>query len=343
MDNSYDEEFIELFQEDNGVHKIRQDQYLLLADSTDMYKCAKRWIVLSPTTLKDRTSIRRECLLKSYIYDKRNGVYKVDDRKILKANNFIIPEIARAFGLQSATYARFVIDDDFSGELGREENIAGMYNRRPIYKLEPKKEYILTPSFLDTDEQFIAFGNIISDDKEMRVSVIWKQIEKFLVTRNISKEDIKNIKKQYAIKSIFGAFVELNDNHNYNDGLIVSNDRSERDARLAPAYDLDYSMGVYNVAESGFPIVHVKTASNGRYELTDMLKEFKNVLTEKDISQIMDCVDPNKTTKIVEETDKEYNLHLTDDVKKRYQKFFREKFEEMQIFYREQYGKDYEI
>lgn len=344
MASSKEKDFIDFFEtdkRDKGVHTIFDGQYLLLDDSTDIYKCAKGWIVLSPLPLMGSAAPRKECLLKNYIfYDK--DTYKAAQQQMLKANNFVIPEIAKAFGLEAASYGRFKIIDDYSGELGREENIAGMSGRQIRYRLEPNKEYLLTPSFLKNNEEFVPFGDILKSDKETNVSTIWKALEKFLIERNISKENIKQVKKQYALKSIFGAFVELNDNHNYNDGLIFTDDRSNRNVRIAPAYDLDYSMRIYNISPTGAPITFVKVASNEKYEVSDMLNEFQNVISEKELAKLLRNVNPDKIAEIVEKTDKQHKLGLMTDVQYKYYDFFREKYEEMEKFYRQRYGKDIE-
>lgn len=344
MASSREKEFIDFFEtdkRDKGVHVIYDGQYLLLNDSTDIYKCAKSWIVLSPLPLMGGAAPRKECLLKNYIFDE-NDTYKPIQQQMLKANNFVIPEIAKAFGLEAASYGRFKIIDDYSGELGREENVAGMSDRKLRFRLEPRKEYLLTPSFLKNDEEFVPFGDILKSDKETNVSKIWKELEKFLIERNISKDNIKQVKKQYALKSIFGAFVELNDNHNYNDGLIFTDDRSNRAVRIAPAYDLDYSMRIYNVLSNGMPITFVKVASNGLYEVNDMLKEFKDVISEKDLAKLLSNVHPDKIAEIVEKTNKKHKLNMTNDVQYKYYDFFREKYKEMESFYQARYGKDIE-
>ena len=225
MGSSRKKEFIDFFEKDRqGVHRIYAGQYLLLKDSTSIYKCAKGWIVLSPTPLMSGIGLRKECLLKSYIYDADQTDYSADQKQMLKANNFILPEIAKAFGLEAASYGRFQVVDDYDGELGREENIACMRDREPIYRIKSNTEYVLTPSFLQNNEEFMAFGDMIPNDKDHDVSNVWRQLERFLIERNIPKDKIKEVRKQYIIKSIFGAYVELNDNHNFNDGLIFTND-----------------------------------------------------------------------------------------------------------------------
>ena len=341
MASSKGREFIDYFEKDKGVHMIYDGQYLLLDDSTDIYKCAKSWIVLSPSPLMTNSGQRKQCLLKSYIYDD-NKTYSATKRQMLRANNFIIPEIAKAFGLDAASYGRFkIIGDLDEGELAREENIAYTKDRIPHYRLEPNREYLLTPSFLKSDEEFVPFGDILSNDKETNVSTIWKQLEQFLTTRNISKENIKKVKKQYALKSIFGAFVELNDNHNYNDGLIFTDDRSNRSVRIAPAYDLDFSMQIYNVTSIG-ATYFIKTANNGRFEVTDMLKEFQDIISEKELTNLMSKIYPDRLTEIIDKTERKHGLQLTTDVEYTYYKFFREKYEEMEKFYRQRFGKDIE-
>jgi hypothetical protein len=335
------EEFIDLFQEDiNGVHIIYDHQYLLLDDSTSIYKCAKGWIILSPESIKDRSGDRKDCLLKSYIYDADDTEYKMISKQILKANNFILPEIAKAFGIEAATYGRFKIDKENDSELRREENIAYYDNRQPVYRIKPDTEYILTPSFLNNDEEFKAFGDIIPNDKDHNVGNVWRQLERFLLERSITKENIKQIRKQYALKSIFGAYVELNDNHNYNDGLIFTNDRSNRSVRLAPAYDLDYAMRVYNVGPMGRPITFIKLASDGGMEVTNMLKEFKDDLTEKDFDNMLKGLHPDNIMKIILDTDKKHHLELTPDVEQKYMSFFTDKYRELGAFYKARYGKD---
>ena len=99
MASSKEREFIDYFEKDKGVHMIYDGQYLLLDDSTDIYKCAKSWIVLSPSPLMTNLGQRKQCLLKSYIYDD-NKTYSATKRQMLRANNFIIPEIAKEFGLE---------------------------------------------------------------------------------------------------------------------------------------------------------------------------------------------------------------------------------------------------
>ena len=341
MASSKEREFIDYFEKDKGVHMIYDGQYLLLDDSTDIYKCAKSWIVLSPSPLMTNIGQRKQCLLKSYIYDD-NKTYSATKRQMLRANNFIIPEIAKEFGLEAASYGRFKIIGDLNeGELAREENIAYTKDRIPQYRLEPNREYLLTPSFLKSDEEFVPFGDILSNDKETNVSTIWKQLEQFLTSRNISKENIKKVKKQYALKSIFGAFVELNDNHNYNDGLIFTDDRSNRSVRIAPAYDLDFSMQIYNVTSIG-ATYFIKTASNGRFEVTDMLKEFQDIISEKELTKLMSKIYPDRLTEIIDKTERKHGLKLTTDVEYTYYRFFREKYEEMEKFYRERFEKDIE-
>lgn len=341
MGTSRKKEFIDFFEKDrSGVHCIYDNQYLLLNDSTSIYKCAKSWIILSPTSLMSGIGDRKECLLKSYIYDTDDTERSATDKQMLKANNFILPEIAKAFGLEAASYGRFRIVDDFNGELGREENIAFIRDRQPVYRLEPKKEYLLTPTFLNNNEEFMPFGDVIPNDKDHNVSNIWRQIERFLLERNISKDNIQQVRKQYVLKSIFGAFVELNDNHNYNDGLIFTDDRSNRTVRLAPAYDLDYSMGIYNISPMGTPNRFVKIASDGGMEVSSMLKEFDKDLTEKDLNKLLEALDPDNIAKIIYDADKRHSLKLTIDVKHEYMTFFEEKYKEIDSFYKERYGKD---
>ena len=341
MGSSRKKEFIDFFEKDRqGVHRIYAGQYLLLKDSTSIYKCAKGWIVLSPTPLMSGIGLRKECLLKSYIYDADQTDYSADQKQMLKANNFILPEIAKAFGLEAASYGRFKVVDEYDGELGREENIACMRDREPIYRIKSNTEYVLTPSFLQNNEEFMAFGDMIPNDKDHDVSNVWRQLERFLIERNIPKDKIKEVRKQYIIKSIFGAYVELNDNHNFNDGLIFTNDRSDRSVRLAPAYDLDYAMRIYNIGPMGAPITFVKRASDGGMEVTSMLKEFGHEINERDFTKLLNGLHPDNVLKIIEDVDKRHHLNLTYDVKEKYMSFFTDKHREMETFYKERYGKD---
>lgn len=340
MASSKEKEFIDCFDKDKGVHKIYDGQYLLLTDSTSIYKCAKGWILLSQRPIVSGVGLRKNCLLKSYIYEIDQSDYSANQKQMLKANNFILPEIAKAFGLEAASYGRFKIIDNYDGELGREDNIAFMRDREPVYRIKGNTEYILTPSFLRNNEDFIPFGDMIPNDKDCFVSNIWRQLERFLIERNIPKNKIKEVRKQYILKSIFGAYVELNDNHNFNDGLIFTNDRSDRNVRLAPAYDLDYAMRIYNIGPMGTPITFVKRASDGGMEVTSMLKEFGHEINERDFTKLLNGLRPDNIEKIIDDVDKKHNLNLFYDVKQTYMDFFEDKYKEIDSFYKERYGKD---
>ncbi len=334
-------EFIDLFDKDkkDGAHVIYDRNYMILDDSTNMYKCAKRWIKLSPSDIYSNTSYRKDCLLKAYVYDLEDAEYTETERQILKANNYILPEIARAFGIESASYGRFKILDDYNGELNRNENIAYFKGGNiPVYRIKSGQEYILTPSFLKNDEELMPFGHM-GDDKLQDVSIIWKRVEETLISRNIPKDKIKNIRKQYALKSIFGAFVELNDNHNYNDGIIFSTDPSDRTARLAPAFDLDNAMRVYNFGVFG-PRYFVKRASDGGIEVKSMLKEFEHDLSEKDLMKLMQALNPESVLRLIKKADERHSLKLTTDIIHHYTKIFEDKYKEMEEFYKERYGKE---
>ncbi len=335
-------EFINYFEKYNGIYYINPKQYIILADSTDIYKSAKGWIIATPTSLQDITAPRKECLLKLYGYENDCDGHTKTDMQMLKANNYILSEIAKDFKLEAADYARFIINDGMDGELAREENFEKITSNGIQYRLQPNKEYILTPSFLKKDESLIKFGDIISDNMENNVTVIWKQLEKFLISRNIPKNDISAIRKQYALKSLFGAFVELNDNHNYNDGLVLTENRTNRSARLAPAFDMDYAMGIYHLSRVGGPITFIKSASNGGFEFSDMLKEFEKDLTKQDLEELMINIHPDKLATTILEVDKQHKLELADNVITRYIQFFCNKYKEMENFYEHKYNKDIE-
>ena len=101
-------------------------------------------------------------------------------------------------------------------------------------------------------------------------------------------------------------------------------------------------MRIYNISPTGAPITFVKVASNGKYEVSDMLNEFQNVISEKELAKLLRDVNPDKITEIIDKTERKHGLKLTTDVEYTYYRFFREKYEEMEKFYRERFGKDIE-
>jgi len=334
-----DEQFIKEFKQNRaGIHIVNDGNFVVLDDSTDAYKYADAWIYLSPMYIFGAAG-RRKCLLKSSIPSKSNPEqYSKTEAEILTANNFILPEIAKQFGLDSAEYARFEFRK--SPELESSENIAYITSKGPVYKIEPKKEYVLTPSFLSKDEELIPFGNILDNDEieEKRLSVIWKKVESFLINRGIKKTNISKIREDYAVKSLFGAFCELNDNHNYNDGIIISNNPTNRTARIAPAFDLDFAMRVYNHPNYNL-VTFVKTADNGSIEVGDILNQFKDSIPSSRVSSIINNFDPNKA---ISKAEKNHKIKLSSEAHFKYLNLFDEQHKKLVNSYNKLYSKNYD-
>ena len=313
----------------NGSIILKDGTYVISKLNVEKYNFTKSWILISQQGVFSRDEIQGTmALIKSYVPDKFPGIYSETDEEILRANSFIMTEIAKQFGLETAEYYNVIFED--SNELHNKENFRVLAGKKEI-KIKPNQRYLLTPSFKKNNEKMIHIADILPNEYELNSATIIRCIKKYLKKEKVVESDIDNVIKSFIKQSIYYKFIGFSDEHNYNSGILISTDETEKRARLAPCYDLDFSGGVYNITNGGIqPRVFSRhDGKNGR-KLTDILELFYTKYEAKYLKTLMYEIDIEKAIKNGE---KNGGFKLSKKARKRYLDFFNKKETELKLFY----------
>ena len=172
---------------------------------------------------------------------------------------------------------------------------------------------------------------------ELDARKLLDEIRTYLISENVVASDIDNVLRDFIKQSIFNKFIDFSDEHNLNTGILITNDKKERRARLAPCYDLDFSGGVYNITDGGYPKFFLRQDENGRNTLISILATFFTTFERNYLAEIIPKIDIEEAIKSGE---KNGNLKLSEITRQRYKDFFRNQQEELVSFY-EKYCRNY--
>lgn len=324
------------FEKDSKGNIIIEDgTYVSSKLNTTQYNFTNGWILLSQPGTINREGVQGTmALVKSYIPDKYPGYYDESDKEILRANNFVMPEIAKQFELEAAEYYNVVFED--GEELKNRENYI-IEGRTKKQKIKPKTRYLLTPSFRRNNEKMVHLSDFLTDKDELDARKLLDEIRTYLLRENVVASDIDNVLREFIKQSIFNKFIDFSDEHNLNTGILISNDKKEKRARLAPCYDLDFSGGVYNITDGGYPKFFLRHNGNGGNTLTSILAVFFTKFERDYLAEIIPKIDIEEAIKTGEENG---NLKLSEIARQRYKDFFRNQQEELESFY-ENYCRNY--
>lgn len=277
------------------------------------YNYCKKWILLRNMKM---------ALIKSRVPDKEeSGKYSQAEKEILIANNFLMPLLAKPFQIESADYynARFSNEDDKD--------------------FDSNQTYLLSPSFVRNNEELVHLANIVGEN-ELQVSAMLDKIEKWLKLRKCPQTDIERIKMDFIKQTIFNRYIDFSDEHNLNAGIIIDSDGTQGiRARMAPAYDMDYSAGVYNQFGRS-AITFMRRADNGGTDLKSMILQFKDLPWMKQyLKEVMESIN---IPEAIEQAKQNGNLELSDLAMRKYTRFFEGQNRELKKVYEQIYGRDLE-
>ena len=110
------------------------------------------------------------------------GFYLETEAEILRANNFIMPEIAKQFELETAEYYNVIFED--SEELHSKENYRSLAGKKEL-KIKPNQRYLLTPSFKKNNEKLIHLAEILPNEYELNSATIFRKIKQYLKKKKL--------------------------------------------------------------------------------------------------------------------------------------------------------------
>lgn len=321
---------IKNFEKDNyGSIIIKDGTFVVSKIDVEKYNYTNGWILIPQQGVFSRDEIQGTmALIKSYIPDKCPGIYSETDAEILRANNFIMSEIAKQFELETAEYFNVVFED--SKELHNIDNYRFVAGKKEL-KIKPNQRYLLTPSFKKNNERLIHLADILSNEYELDSAIIFRSIKQYLKKEKVVESDIDNVLKSFIKQSIFNKFIGFSDEHNYNTGILISTEGEEKRARLTPCYDLDFSGDVYNITNGGIqPRAFFRNDGRNGRTLTDILELFYTRYETKYLKEIIPKVDIEQAIKNGE---KNGNFKLSKNARKRYLVFLNNKKMELDRFY----------
>lgn len=118
-------------------------------------------------------------------------------------------------------------------------NIANIECASYFLASERPNNYILTPSFLNKDDELITGNNLVRKN-EYDINNILKDLEQSLTLRRFNQDEINKIKDDFIKQCFISKFIGNIDEHSYNFGIILN----DRHIKLAPFFDLEYSFGI---------------------------------------------------------------------------------------------------
>lgn len=323
----------EKLKDNEGNIVLRKGRYAITSETVNKFKFSNSWVFIYQPGAVEREEIPGKlALVKSYVADKCPEYYEGTDAEMTTANNFILPEIAKQFGVKTAEYYNVIFEDD--DELRKEDNYIRI-DEFEKQKILPNKKYLLTKSFVKQNEKLIHLADVLEQSTELNVSKMLSDIENYLKKRLVSKADIERVKNDFIKQSIFNKFIGYSDEHNLNSAIIVSVGSSSYRARLAPSYDLDFAAGVYNMINGGIqPIAFFRKSDDGKFDLSSMLNQFKGDFEKEYLKEIIPQINIKEA---IENGQKYGNIELSEKAKNRYEKFFEKQIKDLNAFYNKTY------
>lgn len=308
---------------------LRDGTYVISSLPTNKYNFTNGWIGRpQPDDFYREEKPVKMFLVKSYIPDKCPGIYTKTDTEILRANNFIMAEIAKQFELEAAEYYNVVFEN--SDELKCDENY-NVQGRNKIQRIRPNVRYLITPSFKRNNEKMVHFAEILDSENQLNARQIFEQIKEYLKRENVAESDIDSVMKDYIKQCIFNKFIEFSDEHNLNAALLITDDKNGKRARIAPCYDLDFAAGIFNIVDGGhIPKVFFRYSDKGSDTLLGILAQFYSPFERRYLKEVLPKIDIEQAIEIGQRYG---NFILSDMAKQRYLKFFRVQIQDLEDFY----------
>lgn len=209
--------------------------------------------------------------------------YSKDELARAEYNPLIVPQIARQFQVDSAQY---------------------------LWAKRINTRCLLTPSFLQDDDELIEGNDILPEELllEFNTDKILEYLNRYLSLRNISEEDISLINKNFIKQTIFNRFIEQEDEHHGNWGIITENRR----AKLAPVYDTDFSCGITKKRGTGTK----RICNNGDSSLSSVIMQYKELPWMKDF--LFDIIKNFN----IEQVYKDMKYYTNVDIEEKYKDYY---------------------
>ena len=323
----------EYARDNQGNIILKEGSFIISKLPVVNYSFTNGWILLIQKGVLNRQGVQgRMALVKSYISDECPRVYKGIDAEMTMANNFILPELAKQFQLDAAEYYNVVFEE--CEELNCIENCK-KNGRIPKRKIESNHRYLLSPTFLENNEELIHLADIFKDKRELRITQMLQEIEEYLRLRHIPGTDIKAIKGDFIKQCIFNKYIDFSDEHNLNAGIIVKKDGEQIRARLAPCYDLDFASGIYNKTNGEICVYYFRKSDDGKDTLDSILNQFRGNFEMEYLKEIIPQINLNLAIKNGE---KYGGFKLSDEARRKYEKFFKMQQSDLVNFYNRAYG-----
>lgn len=299
---------VSLKQDKIGTIVLSKKDYIDSVINLDNFDFSKKWITLRNLSM---------ALIKDTVPEGISTDYSETEKEVLVANNFVLPELVRQFQVTPAEYyfARFTTNDK---------------------SVEKGKKYLFTPSFRGKKQELIHLADIVGKEN-FKASEMEEKLEEYFRLRRFPEIYIDRLKQDFVKQTICNTFIEFTDEHNLNAGVLV--DQSARKMKLAPSYDLDFSMGVYkNLGWQS--VVTTRKADNGKDDLESILMQYKDLPWMKSyLSEVLENLSLEKSIKSGEEIS---GMKLSEKGKKHYEIFFGRQKAELEATYQKMYGKTIE-
>jgi len=164
---------------------------------------------------------------------------------------------------------------------------------------------LLSKNFLNTNQELIVYTE---DTAEILISEQLRELEKALKLRKFPESEIERTKLEFLKQEFVAKLIDLRDQTAENSPIIVETDeKGQKHVKMAPMYDLDFSLGTSNIL--------ARKCDNGKEDIASLIEQYKDYpgfreFAEKsiqtlDISQLFD--DIYRSTGLVEFKDLKNN------------------------------------
>lgn len=206
-----------------------------------------------------------------------------------------------------------------------------------LAKMDQKKDktnYIITIDFKKPNEVLIHGSEILEkmsgDTSEKNIEKLIQVLKAYLTKKGFLDLDIKRVEQDFIKQTLFNRFIQQNDEHNNNWGIVI--DERENSVRLAPSYDMDCSCEVKKPKK-----IHRQT-NDGCSNLESILRQYQEKSWLQ--SYVKDILNEFNIEKAFEDTKKYTNKEIPNDLKGRYRRFFSERMQELGKAYHKVYEKE---
>lgn len=271
---------------EDGYINIEKIPYIIIMERREFKdaRCAEKWILLPDLS---------EILVKRMVdfdadYDKLSEKGKLSEQ-VCKYNSLFLPEIFEQLGIESAQYY-FAKEDD--------------------------QEYVITPSVLEKGEHLISGETILehtSIDDEEYVRTELESIEKYIreVLGIQDDNQINKIKETFIIQVIMSRYLNINDFHSGNWGIVYN--KKTGSVRSCPMIDSDNSL-------DDFALFNRTNLSDKQTDIfEDIFRQYSHIPAVKDLLEKLNSLDLEKA---IDNVYTKKGISIPSDVQDRYIEYF---------------------